>query len=442
MILAAGFALRWYLGDLTSQGDIGAFRSWMESSVKLGISESYVRQVSSPWVPTYPPVAVYMLYAAGRLYQLIVSPGFQIIDPVYMLYTKLPSMLSDVLTALVLSVIVARMRSRRAALLAAAVYLVQPAVLYDSTFWGQFDAPYTLLIVFALASAVIKLPVFAGVFLTLACLTKIQAAVFAPVVLLLLPWKPRPLVRWLVASLGIVAASLIPFVLTGSLEHVLRVLNVGGIMGQSHLSWNAYNLWWLIHGTGAWYRTSHTVLFAGLTEGQFGIILFLTLYVAVLLRLRVLLHSARKTSERFNAVFHAATVVVLGMFMLGPEMHERYLFPFLALGLPVAFMNRRLAIAYVIASFAFMFNLMAVFQYEPFWKYFRPLDDVSRFIALLQVATFVWFTVSLFTPERFSSTSRLRGWLRLGRFWPAMASAHVRKANAKNGQEGLFDFME
>ena len=47
-------------------------------------------------------------------------------------------------------------------------------------------------------------------------------------------------------------------------------------------------------------------------------------------------------------------------FTLNTEMHERYLFPFVAFGLPLLFTNARTRTAYLIVSVLFFFNLLGV----------------------------------------------------------------------------------
>lgn len=382
LILAGGIVLRLSLAGLTAQSDIHAFRSWMESAVKLGIAQSYVQQVSTPWTPVYPPVSVYMLQASGYLYKALISPEFEIKDPAYLIFTKLPSMAADMAAAVVLFLLFAAIKKPKHGLGAAAIYAFHPGVLYDSTLWGQMDAVYTLFLLGSIAALALGLPTWGVVAFLLACLSKQQTLAFLPLVLLLIPWKKKFLLRTAAICIGIIVILYLPFAIGGTLEQALKVFDVSGILGDSRLSWKAFNFWWVLYGYGAWDTPATDAVLGPLTYRHLGGIGFALAYALALFVGWKARHAANKT-QALRAAFLAATLVLLGLFVLGPEMHDRYLFPVLALALPLALTRVSDAIAYVAVSAAFVFNIASVFPFGPFAQTPAPDMPVTRWIALI-----------------------------------------------------------
>lgn len=398
LTLAAGILLRLSLGGITAQDDIHAFRSWMESAVTLGISESYVRQVRTPWTPVYPPVGIYLLEGSGHLYKALIGPEFVVEKPAFTIFTKLPSMMADMATALIFFLLFARFRMPRRGAAAAAVYAFHPAVLYDSTLWGQMDPVYTLFLVASLALILTGWSTWGAVAFLLACLSKQQTLAFLPLILVMMPWKLRPLLRALGACILVAVLVHVQFLIGGTLGRVLGVFDVMGVLGQSRLSWNAYNGWWLLYGRGAWDIQSTLPLLGPLTYRHVGGIAFLGVYALALM-------AAWKSkfgpdAERLRAAFLAGTLVTLGLFVCGPEMHERYLFPVLALALPLALTRWTDAGLYALVSGAFLLNLSSVFPYGWLAWTPSPLNPATRWIAAAVTVSLPGFMARFFSVWR------------------------------------------
>ena len=144
--------------------------------------------------PNTPPLLLYPFWALGWLYQQLFSPLF---PPTWL---NDPPILRFMLRLPALAATCWRRRScachggarRAVALTAAGFYLFNPALIFDSAYWGQTAALHTLWMLLAIIAASLASFGWAGVALALAVLTKPQALAIAPLVLLL-AWRERGL---------------------------------------------------------------------------------------------------------------------------------------------------------------------------------------------------------------------------------------------------------
>lgn len=155
--------------------DMVCFTAWANSLDKFGIKGFY----SNINFCDYPPGYMYVLRLHGYLFS-----KWHISENMVWLITKLPAIISDMLTALLLY-FVAKKRANGASLLAL-LYAFNPLIIVTSAVWGQIDSVFALLIVlacFLLLNSKIEwsIPVY-----TLSCLVKPQGLMFGPVALVYL----------------------------------------------------------------------------------------------------------------------------------------------------------------------------------------------------------------------------------------------------------------
>lgn len=403
-ILLGAFLLRLFLAPLAAQDDTPAFRSWMESGTKLGIVDSYSQQVSSPWLPIYPPVIPYLLTASGHLYRLLISPSYTVIDPAHMVFAKLPAIVSDVAICLILFLLLRHIRHRALGLSAAAIYAVHPAAIYDSALWGQMDSVYTLFLLACIAAAVWGKHSLAVAAFVVACFTKPQALLFLPLLLFVVPYRPRELFRMILAAMCTTTVLLLPFLLKADITPVLNTFNVSAILGSSRISWNAYNFWWALLGNRAWEMPSTERVLSILHYRELALFLFGGFSLLALLLLRRTLRGQQGKERQLASLSIAAGFIALCFFTLGVEVHDRYLFPFIALALPVACLSGRFALLYTVVSIVFLLNLASVFPVGVFsLSFLTPSSPFTRFLA---VCTSVFLILFAFELYRFSPLQR------------------------------------
>lgn len=407
-LLACGFLVRFAGAPLEGYSyDVTINQQWAKSAVELGMSRSYEEQTDDAMLPNYPPLGMMLFTGVGHVYETVFSPGFDRFAPVFRVLIKLPAILADIVTALLLFFLLASAVSRRAGFIGAGVYALHPAVIYDSAVWGQVDSIFTLFIVASLLALTRQRWLLTGALAALAVLFKLQAIIVTPVLLLFFLKGWRPALRIIFGGLLATGIVLLPFALTGGLDSIWRVyLHSVGYYPQ--LSYGAYNLWQALFDEDAG-RTNTEIFFWVLSYRQTGLLLFaLALLPFPLLRLKALL------SERNPLLpFLYAALSAYAFFLLNTEMHERYLFPLMPLGLPLLFLGRGPAISYVIASVLFLLNLLGQLSFVPADKaLFTLLPDLKSFIGAVHTCVFVLMYAHVLRIAKTETRWTVWGWMR------------------------------
>lgn len=199
---------------------------------------------------SYPPVWGGFIYLATIVYQPVASGlglhpiagsaadfilgtngnlgAPEIPNWLFVLLIKIPLIIGDVLTTLLIFRVVSVRLGRPAlAKVAATVFFLNPYVILISSVWGQFDILATYMAFLGLLLFLDKKPVLAGSVLGIGIATKF----FPAVVLLLLVVvyldlkRPQPVLKTVGAAVASLAVISLPFLLTGPSVYVHGVLS-------------------------------------------------------------------------------------------------------------------------------------------------------------------------------------------------------------------------
>jgi dolichyl-phosphate-mannose-protein mannosyltransferase len=412
IILAAGLAVRLIMSPHPgSWGDLTINQGWMRSAAEFGIVPSYRQQVDGNMVPNHGPMEIAMYATMEALYRVTV-PGEEVRQPHHMIAAKIPAIVFDLLLAFGAFFLFSRLRGKNAGLLAAAIVAAHPVLLLESALWGQTDVIFTFFVAAALWMAARDNPVAAGVLYAAALLNKPHALIAAPVFLLLFArdWRRLPWFFVTLALIGMVAT--IPFVLDGNPLGIWKVFVAG--KGEAwRLSWNAYNMWWALLGFASWDRNGFNVLVWGMSYRTIGLVLFGASSLAIV----VLLWDALRKRERTEAAFVAAGLFSTAFFLFNAGMHDRYMFPFVILGLPLLWWGVRERVLFLLSTFLVYANLAMVLPIKILEGWFvSKFPYVSVSIAALQMFAFFGVLAVLWDAHggRETVTAMWR-WLRYGR---------------------------
>jgi len=388
LILAVGMTIRMVCSLSPGYGfDVSVNQKWARSAAELGIAQSYKQQLDQGIPPEYPPVAQFIFAGTGHLYRLLISRTFDYDSVSLRVFIKLPAIIADLLICLLLFMVLRTWKGVGAGLLAATAYALHPAAIYDSAVWGQTDAIFTLFLLGAIIAWIRGRPIIAIAIYMLALLVKVQAVLLLPLFGLLLLHKPRLLLRATLISLLIFELCLIPFMIGGSVQEVLNVY-AGAVGRYTNLSVGAYNFWWSLLADRSSELTGSALLFTLLKYQTVAYSLFGFSVIMILFVCRKKLFKGSP-----DALFHASALMSGAFFLLLPQMHERYMFPFVVLGLPLAFISRRLALFYWVASLAFFMNLVGVL---PFSWIDKALYAEFPSLDVLIAASIVWMILLIF----------------------------------------------
>ena len=374
LIIIGGMLLRVLVGGvlLPLSGfriDVGDFTAWAQRLAASGPGEFY----DPNYFSDYPPGYLYVLWLLGSIGTLL-KPLAMGVDVTPAL-VKVPGILADAGVAAMLFLYARRFldgkigawSGERIGLLAAALYLLNPGTIFNSAVWGQVDSVGTLAILATLYWLARGWTELAAIGAVVALLIKFQYAFVIPIVAIVglkrhafgrssdPEHEGRPdllrVLTSLAAGRGTLVALIAPFRLglwsPADPIHGLIDRFVAATNQYKGLSVNGFNLWrngwsglgdtltWgcdapsvgddvsCLNGAGV----AFTVGGAPVSWQLVGLVLF------VGVALVAYWHIARRDDG--EGILLGALLLAVAFFALPTRVHERYMFPALALAAPL-----------------------------------------------------------------------------------------------------------
>ena len=396
LCLISIFALRICLSNyFTLYGDLNVFVGWGSKISKVGFSDFY----SKFWCD-YMPGYLYILWSLDWLHSIF--PG---IDK-EILY-KLPANIGDLILSILIFASLRNFFSISKSFLASIIYYLNPAVIANSSFWGQIDSLHALPIVISSIFALRQRVILSSVFITIGFLIKPQTIIFFPVIAAV---NFIPLIRAGVAKRQITKKLLLyifsmfittfvvalPFIIkdiTGFTSILIEPINFTiekfmGSYGQyEKASLNAFNFW----GTFAMWENDQTK-FLGLTYQTWGTSIFSIFYLMIFLSL---LDSLRKTytnyKSRFIITFEVISIISFVAFLFLTRVHERHLLTTIVFLSFIALTSRHIIYLYLTISLIYSLNMIYAYGKLTTYKaefsqgYFKPIIFLTSSILILSL---------------------------------------------------------
>lgn len=409
LLLLAGLIVRFFIfyqiKDTTPHPDFFAYKEWVYKTVSHGLSKTYSSVGNSEIIDVdQPPLTMYILrgsYEAflltarglGFLFSFDASKALWINDVLLVLFLRLPSMISDIILGFLIYLFVNKKTNNKLALVASSLYLFNPAIIYNSTVWGQLDAINNLFFYISLLFLFQKKTFHSLFFLCTSLLTKLSLLPLLPVYLAAgiygKYFKSRKIVTSIFSIFAIVMIFSIPLF---SNPFLLFPFLLNATQGQFNaISVGAFNFWWVLFHPAL--KTSppdaHSIYF-GLSLSVWGFVLFGILALTILIKLFKLVKKKKLTE--INIIF-LLMLTIFAAFLFLPKMHERYLFPVLPLLVTWVALKNRHWIFYIFISILHFLNLYIIWNPDLFL--FRGFES----IVMQQATTVVLsvFTLAIFT---------------------------------------------
>ncbi len=453
-VLAFGLALRLVIAYLLPGSgfatDLDAFAAWSRNLATEGPFGFYQRDFFHDYTPGY----LYALWLVGWVTQVLHAETWSATYPFLQDFgLKVVPIIADLAIGwLVHSMVLELGGSRRAALLGALVAVLNPISWFDSVVWGQVDSVGVVFLLLGLRELWRDRPERAALWAVVAAIIKPQLGIIIPLVAVVTIrralWPTggggepartgRPLRILTTGLVGFLTAVVLclpfglsvieltgqaPFIRSGLLEQVAAAAG-----GYPYLSVNAYNPWALLPSdlgfslanSGRWVcdfaaspaatdAAAHScgsggALIAGVPALVFGTA-FLLAAIAGILWLVL------RRPDRVGLLVGLA-LLALAFFVLPTRVHERYIYPFFALGVILAAISVRWRVAYVVLSVATVANMYAVLVTYPDnpsirdWFGIAPALRSEAGVAVTAVAISVCFGWALLQLRR-GATDRL-----------------------------------
>lgn len=395
LFIAAAVVLR-VLISLSYPGygsDMGCFKGWAMAAFENGPSNFY----TSGMFADYPPGYMYVLYALGFIRSIF---NIESSSALFTLIIKTPSIIAEVITAILAYRIGTKHTGKTFGLLCGALILYNPAMFFNSSAWGQIDAVFVLFVLLTLLYLKKEKYLLGTLFYALCMLIKPQAILFAPVVglayLYSLSKKGKAgtavlnILGSAVIFLGIIFAASLPFKGTQDFDWIIGKYTAA-VGTYNYASLNAFNLYAM---TGANFVNAADTFFLGLSYQTWGIIFIVAICIVVIV--------LQWRSRIQRPLFDLSAFLIMSVYMLAHAMHERYIMPVPIL-LIFAYLFTRNAKTLFFASaftitalFAQMFTLYSNSVVAPG----LPTIIVSA-VNMVLYLVFAFITIRKYTSNRF-----------------------------------------
>lgn len=310
--------------------DQGTFIAWSSNLVENGFKDFY-----SGW-SDYLPGYLYILWLLGKINLIGLFP--QVV-----LY-KLPAIIADVATGYLIFRILEKRKLPKLGIIGAIIYVFNPAILANSTLWGQVDS-LTALAAVASIYLLDKKIWMSAIVLAIGTLIKPQVAFILPIVIFSIIKQKRKIIDLLLycfIGLIVFVLAFVPFSNGNIIDFIIDRLTLSANQ-YPYTSINAFNFWGLF---GFWQPDNLIFQFGG-----YVFVVLLTLFLCF------------KYAKNKNSSYALAAFVFSVSFMFFTRMHERHLLPLFAPLAIVAAENPIFLIPYLGFSSIYLLNLI----YSYYW---------------------------------------------------------------------------
>ena len=311
--------------------DMGTFIAWGNNLFNNGALNFY--DGWSDYLPGY----LYVLWLFAKI------NSFSVISADVLF--KIPAIIADLATGVIIYKILSKSKGERWGLIGSAIYIFNPAIIANSTLWGQVDSftsLFSLLSIFVFPTNYL----LSSLFLSIGTLIKPQAAFIFPVILFLFFKEKRKiheLVAYCTLGLTVFAIAFVPFWNHGTLlSFIVERLNLS-LKQYPYASINAFNFWGLF---GLWKPDNFYYQIFG--------------YLLVSVSTLFLFYKLKKFK---NPEYVFLSFIFGASFMFFTRIHERHLLPVFAPLVIAAVENPILLIPYLGLSTTYIANLYYSYVY-------------------------------------------------------------------------------
>ncbi len=317
--------------------DVGDYQAWASQIATFGPAHTY----QQGFFLDYPPGYLYGLWVVG-----IIAHGIGATGDFYRVIIQSPAIVADFALAILMYAFMRRGGRPEMAFIAMLMVALNPALLFDTVVWGQSDSVMTFVTLLSIVAILGDQYEIAWGLAAIAVLVKPQGLMMLPV---LGVWTmlETDFATWIRSGFALIAVAIIgiaPFQIGHEWNWIIK-LYTSTAAYYHETSVNAFNLMALLGGL----RQADSNTLAGVSYFALGMSLLVPLYAFV----AWILWRGRTPTRLLFASF----IAIFGFFMVAPRMHERYLYPAIALAVPLALEAPEMLAVFVILTITCFINL-------------------------------------------------------------------------------------
>ena len=320
--------------------DVGDYQAWASQISTFGPAQTYQKG----FFLDYPPGYLYGLWVVGIIAHAIGATG-----DFYRVVIESPAIVADFVLALLVYAFVRRSSRRDMAFIAMLMVALNPPLLFDTVVWGQSDSVMTYVTLLSIVAILGEQYEIGWGLAAIAVLVKPQGLMMLPVLGVWTMLETR-FATWLRSGIALIAVFIIgiaPFQIGQQWNWIIN-LYTSTAAYYHETSVNAFNLMALLGGL----RQADTTTFGGVSIFALGMSLLVPLYLFV----AWILWRGRTP----NRLLFASFIAIFGFFMVAPRMHERYLYPAIALAVPLALEAPEMMAVFAILTLTCLINLVYI----------------------------------------------------------------------------------
>ncbi len=345
--------------------DVGDYQAWASQIATFGPAHTYAQG----FFLDYPPGYLYALWVVGILAHAIGATG-----DFYRVIIESPAIVADLVLAILVYAYMRRGGRPEMAFIAMLMVALNPALLFDTVVWGQSDSVMTFVTLLSIVAILGEQYEIAWGLAAIAVLVKPQGLMMLPVlgIWTMLETDFATWIRSGVALIAVFVIGIAPFQIGHEWNWIIK-LYTSTAAYYHETSVNAFNLMALLGGL----RQADSNTLAGVSFFALGMSLLVPLYAFV----AWILWSGRTPTRLLFASF----IAIFGFFMVAPRMHERYLYPALALAVPLALEAPEMLAVFAILTISCFINLIYVLHTLNTVVFLDPRDGLAMATSALNV---------------------------------------------------------
>lgn len=385
-----------YASMQPENGDMLRYKAWGYVSYTYGLADAYSGKHINIQnkVINQPPGTLFILSLTYLCFLRLSSLPFMVhANPAHLLhfFVTFPSIAADMGIGILIYSMVEKSKKVNA-WLAAMLFLYNPVVLYNSSFWGQTDALNNFFFMLSLFFFFRKSYLLSIFSFFLSLFIKFSLIIFLPLYIILFLYQPIDKKKILLHTLtSFVVILFFTLAVDKNPLSWLYHFFTSSVQGEDqHMTVSAFNFWWMVTKPEI-YFVSHIKTYGGTVGGilsnqkTFGLTAAFWGYLFFSLT-SIIAYCTSFLTKRMNsknAILLLFIITALVGFLFLPRMHERYLYPIFPL-LAVYF-GRTKRLLWILIVFTLLNFINIYLVWHP------SIDMYNFYFQLISTSTVQWF---------------------------------------------------